>query len=178
MEENGKHICMKCLNDRWGNEEAAQIPVEPTPEATAPSPPEKSNPVPFLILCSIVLLVVSIRFMILSKDFQPSPPYNPAQQQAAPAQQQQKAWNEGGTLHQVTGQEWQAAGAVNRLATASDFVASQKDHLKRPFTTEGELQAMSIELGACITEATKPPGDTQKVSTIAAMCTITMGWLK
>jgi hypothetical protein len=175
MERDGKHTCMKCLKVEWEREAEQKPAVAATPEQPVPEQPQMSfKAATIMVLTTFACLGLFVRCMVNMGHSQ-NYPSQQVQQQAPPAQQNE--WNEGGNLHKATGKEWQAAGADNRLATASDFVASQKDRLKHPFTTVEELKNMSIEMAACITEATKPPGDTQQVSGIAAMCIITMGWI-
>lgn len=86
-------------------------------------------------------------------------------------QTQTKQWYEGGTLHNADDSDWLAASEANRLATASDFVASQKEALG--LTTLDEVKPWAIKMSACITEAAKARAG-QQASSLAASCLLLM----
>jgi hypothetical protein len=87
------------------------------------------------------------------------------------SQTQTKQWYEGGTLHKSDDAAWLNASESNRLATASDFVASQKEALG--LTTLDEVKPWAIKMSACITEASKAKAG-QQVSSLAATCLLLM----
>ena len=75
-------------------------------------------------------------------------------------------WYQGGTLHNATAREWQAARADNRLATTADFVASLKAASNM---TELKTRAQAVQ--KCITESTKDPSLYHlQVSEVAVAC--------
>lgn len=76
--------------------------------------------------------------------------------------------------HGATGNQWKAASAQNRLATAADFVAK----VAKPSSMD-DLREKAQELQICISEAVADPsGDGQEVSGIAAACVILMGYVR
>lgn len=82
-------------------------------------------------------------------------------------------WYSGGDLHKKTIGDWKSATKENRLATCADFMAiTMKDK------SVNELKIPSNELMDCINEATRglPETDYQKVSEIATLCVLTLGY--
>ncbi len=73
-------------------------------------------------------------------------------------------WYEGGTLHQKTVAEWQAASNRDRLATSSDFVAKI-----RKFDSLADMLVAAHVMQTCITIADEGVQHL-KVSEIAASC--------
>jgi hypothetical protein len=84
---------------------------------------------------------------------------------------QKQKWYEGGTLHQSKIKDWKKATAENKLATCADFIASAKKA-----SNMNDLLAKSVEVRACINEATKDlvSTDNEKVADIAALCIIAL----
>lgn len=84
-----------------------------------------------------------------------------------------RKWYEGGTLHKATIREWKSASEENKLATCGDFMAK----LNNKVTMEVLLER-AIALRACINEASSgiETVDNNKVSEIAALCTVTLGF--
>lgn len=81
-------------------------------------------------------------------------------------------WHKGGNLHNVSGLGWQEASQGNRLATASDFVATA---LADRVNTIEDLYLFANELTACITEATQEAERGRPlVSETAAACVLLM----
>ena len=81
-------------------------------------------------------------------------------------------WFEGGTLHKATVAEWNAASPENKLATCGDFMATYD----KTIGIGRKLRDRAGELVFCVDEAVKalPSDSDEKVSTIAASCTILM----
>ena len=111
----------------------------------------------FGLACFVILIIV-IKCM---------PQQTRAPEEAPPAVE--KKWNEGGSLHKATAEQWLAATAENRLATASDFVAATKSRFN--FKNMTELQAYSIQMEACISKAA-PAEPSQPVSGLAVTCAL------
>lgn len=89
-------------------------------------------------------------------------------------------WYEGGTLHTATGQQWLAASARNRRATAADFVAGfwrrdgySERHIGQ-MVLDGSLRA-AVEIQVdCITRMLNDrTARDSKVAIIAAVCYVT-----
>lgn len=78
--------------------------------------------------------------------------------------QQQKEWNEGGTLHSSDDSEWLAASYENRLATAADYVATL-----HTFSNMDQMRAAAERMESCVTDAAKARAG-QKSSALAAVC--------
>jgi hypothetical protein len=100
-------------------------------------------------------------------------------------------WYEGGTLTSASILEWQKAAPENKLASASDFVATlyQKKMLNSTLLTSihsvDDLKPYAIELAICIEAASKKEANeaenkrlyvNQTVAGFASICVITMGW--
>jgi hypothetical protein len=81
-------------------------------------------------------------------------------------------WYQGGTLHNATAKEWQAATYRNRLATSADFVAGAK-----AASNMKELRVRAEGLERCITEGTDDPAlEELKVKDVAAACLVILGY--
>jgi hypothetical protein len=100
-------------------------------------------------------------------------------------------WYEGGTLTSAGILEWQIASPENKLASASDIVATlyQKKMLNSNFLTGirsvDDLKPYAIELETCIEAASQAqPNEAvnekmyanQTVVGFASICIVTMGW--
>ncbi len=85
----------------------------------------------------------------------------------------EKKWYVGGDLHNSRILEWKNSTEENKLATCSDFIA----YIDKTVSMEILLQR-SIELRACINEATKgiESVNNEKVTNIATLCILTLGY--
>lgn len=87
-------------------------------------------------------------------------------------------WYQGGNLHDLKAQQWQAATAANRLATAADFVAAS---LQAKDTAVGmpESKAGATGLERCMSEGITGQSDeilsALSVKDLAATCFVLMG---
>ena len=85
-----------------------------------------------------------------------------------------KEWYEGGTLHKANAREWKSATDENKLATCGDFVSRADDSQSLE-----EIKRRATELRSCVNEATVEPGtDDMKVSEVATLCIILLGYQK
>ena len=85
-----------------------------------------------------------------------------------------KEWYEGGTLHKANAREWNLATNENKLATCGDFVSRADDSQSLE-----EIKRRATELRSCVNEATIEPGtDDMKVSEVATLCIILLGYQK
>ena len=115
------------------------------------------------------------------------------QSQEQQSQAQQDKWYEGGTLHNVSAIEWQQASYENKLATCADFISSMwiekllKPSLQNQIKTMDDMQVLAQELVTQMDAAMKESTDSeenrvlytnQKVSDIASLLMISMGWVK
>lgn len=106
---------------------------------------------------------------------------------------QQGEWYEGGSLHQASGLEWQTADRRNKLATCADFVSTmwQQKEFKEPIQSQirsmDDMKVLSQELMSGMDIAMQENPDpvanrqmyaNQKVSEMAALLMLSMGWLK
>lgn len=100
-----------------------------------------------------------------------------------------KWYEEKGTLHAATANEWHDANYANKLATAGDLVATgfQKkvfvDKIK--FTNMGQVKVFAEGLVKCIDKGIEdksgkllPTAKNQPVNQLAIVCMQFMGWLK
>lgn len=110
--------------------------------------------------------------------------------QAKPAK---KLWYEGGTLHQANALQWQVATHRDKLATAADFLTSLwtkhsfKPQIQTRISSVDDLKPLAVEMVKFLDSATEPEADpqknkqlyvNQKVSSMASMGLILMGWMK
>lgn len=91
-----------------------------------------------------------------------------------------RAWYDGGTLHRATLNTWLAASHENKLATASDWVASLKVG-KSAVQSAGSMDALkplAENLVACVDKATTGINQIKDwdAASVAASCTTIMGW--
>lgn len=104
-----------------------------------------------------------------------------------------KEWyEEDGNLHDKTMQEWCAATAANKLATAGDFVAlGYKENLYKPKIMETIKQAgmpgmklmaegivKGLDTAGCNGKSATKEAKDQQVKQMAALLIGMMGWLK
>jgi hypothetical protein len=84
-----------------------------------------------------------------------------------------KKWYEGGNLHKSQIREWKNATEENKLATCADFIAYIDKEVSMDILLE-----RSIELRACINEATKgmESVNNESVPNIATLCILTLGY--
>jgi len=84
-------------------------------------------------------------------------------------------WYEGGTLHKAKISDWKAATEKNKLATCADFMAKVDNSVSMDV-----LKERAMALVKCIDEATSGLDSTndESVSSVAAKCTVLMGYLK
>ena len=109
------------------------------------------------------------------------------------SQLQQGKWYEGGTLHNAGALEWQQASYENKLATCADFVSAmwQKKSLKPSIQNQIKsmddirvlAQELVTQMDAVMKEKSNPEENkqiytNQKVSDIAALLMLSMGWVK
>ena len=109
------------------------------------------------------------------------------------SQLQQGKWYEGGTLHNAGALEWQQASYENKLATCADFVSAmwQKKSLKPSIQNQIKsmddirvlAQELVTQMDAVMKEKSNPEENkqiytNQKVSGIAALLMLSMGWVK
>lgn len=82
-------------------------------------------------------------------------------------------WYLGGNLHKENISKWKTSTEENKLATCADFIASINQNKKID-----ALKYEAIQLVDCINEATRdlPTTDNQKISEVASLCTITLGY--
>ncbi len=87
-------------------------------------------------------------------------------------------WFSGGTLGQAMVPRWRAAGAPDRLATATDMAAMMLG--EQGVLELGSMDALkpfAIELKSCIDEAVVGGvADTLRVADVAAACAVTLGF--
>lgn len=103
-----------------------------------------------------------------------------------------REWYEGGTLQEAGALDWQSATYENKLATSADFIAKLYNAGKlSPKASNymkniNDFKVISDELTKQINDALEPMQDkkqnektfkNQKVSEIAVMLMITMGWV-
>ena len=115
----------------------------------------------------------------------------PARAVSAPEPVQPK-WYQGGTLHQAGALEWQQATPQNKLATAADLLAKLwmdgklKPKVAQRIHDVDDLMGPAAELVEGLNRALEKNGDAklnrkiytnQKVSEIAAMLLVMMGWV-
>ncbi len=87
-------------------------------------------------------------------------------------------WYENGSLHRGSVTDWNRATYANKLATAADWsitIPQIEKKVKKSGSVD-TVRPFAIELVACINEAATAAGKDKKVSEIAAMCMIVMGW--
>jgi len=102
-------------------------------------------------------------------------------------------WYSGGSLHKKNAISWQNASNENKLATCSDFIAKLwedgklKYHINNKINSIDDIYPFAKELVDCLNEFAKKLEDpqenikiyeNQRVSEMAVLCMITMGWLK
>ena len=91
----------------------------------------------------------------------------------------QNKWYSGGNLHKATVGEWRAASDRNQLATAADW-AIVNDNIERKVRRSGTVETVrpyAVALATCVDESAGPTGNEYlKVSELAALCMILMGW--
>jgi len=102
-------------------------------------------------------------------------------------------WYQGGTLHSAGALAWQKSDYQNKLATCSDFIASMwqkgnfKPFIQNAIKTVDDMRPYAEDLVNCLDAALEKHPDTetndqmyanQKVSEMAVMCMVTMGWVK
>ena len=102
-------------------------------------------------------------------------------------------WYSGGTLHQKSALDWQAAPADDKLATCADFVTGMwkggdlKPSITSDLTTVDDVRPYAEELAAFLDAAFEPHPDpeenrrryaNQTVAGTAAIGMVTMGWTK
>lgn len=105
---------------------------------------------------------------------------------------QAKEWyEEEGTLHQSTMKEWCKADASNKLVTAGDFISlSFKEKLLKPELIKGinkhglsglkvmaEEMVTALDKAACNGKKVSKEFSTTKVSDLASMSMMLMGWI-
>jgi hypothetical protein len=76
-------------------------------------------------------------------------------------------WYSGGTLHDSTVAEWQAATDTNRLATAADWATSGMD-----LTLPSEIEHYAKELIICVNEAVDAYSQDAETLDIAVACVV------
>ena len=90
-----------------------------------------------------------------------------------------KEWYAGGNLHTATVSEWNNASNTNKIATASDWVASSAKG-KQVFKQTGDIDSLKPYVHAllnCVNEAAAGEGyENMKIAEIAASCIIMMGY--
>lgn len=104
-----------------------------------------------------------------------------------------RKWYEGGTLHNKSALEWQAASSRNKLATCADFVTTMwqngdlKPSIANRLSTVDDVRSYAQELVDFLDAAFKADPDpeqnrklfvNQTVSSTAAIGMVTMGWTK
>lgn len=88
----------------------------------------------------------------------------------------EKKWYEGGTLHKASMQVWKISTDENKLATCSDFIAQVRKDNGTPFN-ESEILTESYALKRCIDASQDAKStETWKVSEIAALCLVELGY--
>ena len=102
-------------------------------------------------------------------------------------------WYEGGTLHRKSALEWQTASSRNKLATCADFVAgmwqkgSLKSSIANRISSVDDVRTYAQELVNYLDDAFKADPNPErnrklfakeKVSYIAALGIVSMGWKK
>jgi len=89
-------------------------------------------------------------------------------------------WYEGGTLHRKTISDWKKAENRDKLATCADFIASIKDKLNLSITSVDSIKPYAEDLVICIDIAVKDIDtmDNDKVTEVAALSMVLMGWVK
>lgn len=87
-------------------------------------------------------------------------------------------WYADGSLHSANGRQWKAASQANQLATSADFAAvTLGDKKVKALGSMSRLKPYAAEMDTCIDEAVSgSSGDSVKVSEVAAVCAILMGW--
>lgn len=108
-------------------------------------------------------------------------------------QSRQGKWYEGGTLHNAGAFEWQQASYENKLATCANFVSSMwekkllKPSIQNQIKSMDDIrviaQELSTQMDAAMEERANPEENrqiytNQKVSDIAALLMMSMGWIK
>lgn len=90
-------------------------------------------------------------------------------------------WYEGGNLHTAKVSDWNVASNENKIATASDWVASSAKG-KEVFRKTGDVDSLKpyvYELIICVDEAAAGEGyGNMKIAEIAAGCIVLMGYSK
>ena len=86
-----------------------------------------------------------------------------------------KKWYEGGTLHSATVSEWKKASYENKLATCADYAATADKNVSME-----ELHDRAVQMMYCISEATRdlPDNSMQRNNEVAALCAMTLGYIK
>ena len=115
---------------------------------------------------SIVMLIL-VYFLVACGGSTTSPTRRPSVPNSLPT----KAWYEGGTLHDATVAQWNAASNANRLATASDWVT-----VMTGWDTLEEAREKAEDLKTCVNESAVDTIPEMKVTDIAAACAVLMGW--
>ncbi|VFQ43482.1 hypothetical protein [Desulfoluna butyratoxydans] len=140
----------------------------------------KKGCLPFFIVA--VLLFTAIGFFMDDEA-----PQNPT---STPTQ---KAWYSGGSLHQASALSWQDADYADKLATSADFIATLWNGKRFNPTVHNKIQSVddikpfAKELVVFLDKATEKNPDAeqnkkvytnQKVSDMAVMGMMMMGWTK
>ena len=102
-------------------------------------------------------------------------------------------WYEGGTLTDKGALTWQSAKLANKVASSADFLAVMYQSKMLNSSISSNIKGINnfapyaIQLATCIDEATEKHKNSkenkkiytnQKISSIGALCSSTMGWLK
>jgi|TARA_B110000238_G_scaffold184084_1_gene211133 hypothetical protein len=102
-------------------------------------------------------------------------------------------WYEGGTLTDQNALAWQDANLANKIATSADFVALMFQNkllnslISNNIKSVDDLAPYAIQVAICIDGASEKQANpeenkkkytNQKISSMAAICTTLMGWMK
>ncbi len=113
-------------------------------------------------------------------------------QQERSKSQEQSKWYEGGTLHNASALKWQEASYDDKLATCADFISGLWQNKKLKPSLQSQIKSMEDirtiaqelvkEMDAAMrkdedSEENKKTYANQKVSEMAALLMLSMGWL-
>lgn len=115
-----------------------------------------------------IMMLVFVYCLVACGSSSGSPTRRPV---AVPTSPPTRAWYDGGTLHDATAAQWNAANNANRLATASDWVT-----VITGWDTLEEAREKAEDLKTCVNESALVSPPEMKAPEIAAMCAILMGW--